>query len=336
VRSYHANLGGGIGGLSVREHDIPRTGPGQALVRVRAGSLNYRELMILRGWYPLPIKDDVVPISDGAGDVAAIGEGVSRVAVGDRVAAAIFPRWIDGRLTADVADQLGGSLDGMLTEYALLDAGALVRIPDCLSYEQAATLPCAGVTAWHALNGGRGLQAGETVLTLGSGSVSLFAIQFAKAFGARVIATAGSSEKAGRLRALGADEAIDYRATPNWHELVRELTGGGVDHVIEVAGQLEQSVHATAPNGEIAFVGLLSDSGAGLPSLDPRLLWLSGADIRTVAVGTRAHFEAMTRAIEANAIEPVIDRVFRFDEAVDAYRYYESARPFGKVVITHS
>lgn len=196
--------------------------------------------------------------------VAAIGEGVSGVAVGDRVAAAVFPRWMDGRFAFDVADQLGGSLDGMLTEYALLDADALVGIPDHLSYEQAATLPCAGVTAWHALTGGRGLWAGETVLTLGSGGVSLFAVQFAKAFGARVIATAGSGEKAERLRALGADEAIDYRATPNWHELVRELTGGGVDHVVEVTGCLEQSVRATAMKGEIAFVGLLSDGGNGV------------------------------------------------------------------------
>ena len=223
MRSYHADLGCGIDGLSVREHDTPQPGPGQALVRVRASSLNHRELMILRGRYPLPIKDDVVPVSDGAG-------------------------------------------------------------PDYLSYEQAATLPCAGVTAWHALTGGRGLRAGETVLTLGSGGVSLFAVQFAKAFGARVIATAGSGEKAERLRALGADEAIDYRATPNWHELVRELTGGGVDHVVEVTRRLEQSVRATAMNGEIAFVGLLSEGGNGVPSLDPSLLWLSGADVRSRSV----------------------------------------------------
>jgi NADPH:quinone reductase-like Zn-dependent oxidoreductase len=333
VKSYHANLGAGIDGLVVREHDVPEPGHGQVLVRVRASSLSYRELMILRGWYPLPIRQDVVPISDGAGEVAALGAGVSRdFAVGDRVSVAIFPRWIDGRFGLDVADQL----DGMLTEYALLDADALVRIPDHLSCEQAATLPCAAVTAWHALTGGRGLQAGETVLTLGSGGVSLFALQFAKAFGARVIATAGSAEKAERLRALGADETINYRATPAWHERVRELTGGlGVDHVVEVTGQLEQSLQATARNGEVAFVGMLSDGAAGLPPLDPRVLWMSGADVRTIAVGTRAHFEALNRAIQAHAIEPVIDRVFAFAEAVEAYRYYETSKPFGKVVIAH-
>jgi NADPH:quinone reductase-like Zn-dependent oxidoreductase len=251
VKSYHSNLGAGIDGLVVREHDAPEPGSGQVLVRVRASSLSYRELMILRGWYPLPIRPDVVPISDGAGEVAALGAGVSRdFAVGDRVSAAIFPRWIDGRFGLDVADQLGGSLDGMLTEYALLDADALVRIPDHLSYEQAATLPCAAVTAWHALTGGRGLQ-------------------------------------------------------------------------------------ATARKREVAFVGMLSDGDTGLPPLDPRVLWMSGADVRTIAVGTRAHFEALNRAIRVHAIKPVIDRVFAFAEAVEAYRYYETSKPFGKVVIAH-
>ena len=335
MKSYHANLGAGIDGLVVREHDTPTPGPGQVLVRVRASSLSFRELMILRGWYPLPIKQDVVPISDGAGEVARVGEGVTRVAVGDRVAAAMFPRWIDGRFDFPYADQLGGSLDGMLTEYAVLDQDALVQIPAHLSYEQAATLPCVGVTAWNALTGSRGLVAGETVLTLGSGGVSLFAVQFAKALGARVISTTGSDEKAQRLCALGADETINYVATPDWHERVRELTGGaGVDHVVEVTGRLEQAISSTALEGEIAYVGLLSDDD-GLPPIDAKLLWMSGADVRTIAVGSRAQFVAMNRAIEANGIEPVIDRVFGFDEAAEAYRYYENARPFGKVVIAH-
>lgn len=335
MRSYHANLGAGIGGLAVSEHDTPRPGPNQVLVRVRASSLSFRELMILRGQYPLPIKPDVVPISDGAGEVVAVGEHVGRVVVGDRVTASMFPRWIDGPFAMEYADQLGGSLDGMLTEYALLDAEALVHIPGHLSYEQAATLPCAAVTAWNALTGGRGLQAGETVLTLGSGGVSLFAIQFAKAFGGRVISTTSSEEKAQRLRALGADEVIDYRATPAWPEPVRDLTdGAGVDHVIEVTGQLGQSLESVAIAGEIAFVGLLSD-GAGLPPIDPKLLRMSAADVRTIAVGSRAQFIAMNRAIAVNGLTPVIDRVFSFDEAVEAYRYYESTQPLGKVVIAH-
>jgi NADPH:quinone reductase-like Zn-dependent oxidoreductase len=334
MRSYHASLGAGIDGLVVREHELPQPGPGQALVRVRASALNNRELMILRGWYPLPIKQDVVPISDGAGEVAAIGPDVERVAVGDRVTASIFPRWHEGRFRLEVADQLGGSLDGMLTEYALLDAEALVPLPDALAFEQAATLPCAAVTAWNALTGGRGLTAGETVLTLGSGGVSLFAVQLAKALGARVISTTSDPAKAARLHALGADETIDYRAVPDWPERVRELTGGaGADLVVEVSGHLEPAIRSAALGGEIAFVGLLDDDP--LPALDPRLLWLSGADVRTLAVGSRAQLAALLQTVSAHRIEPAIDRTFGFDEAPDAFRHYASARPLGKVVIAH-
>ena len=335
MRSYHVNLGAGIEGLSVREHERPEPGPGQALVRVRATSLSFRELMILRGWYPLPVKPDVVPISDGAGEVVALGEGVTGVAVGDRVAAAVFPQGAAGPFALEHAAQLGGSLDGLLAEYALLPAAALVRLPAHLSFEEGATLPCAGVTAWNALTGGLGLRAGETVLTLGTGGVSLFALQFATAFGARTIATTGSPDKVERLRGLGADHVIDYRATPDWHEEVRALTGGqGVDHVVEVAGSLGQSLRAVAVGGEIAFVGLLAGEAATAP-VDPRLLFMSGAVVRTVAIGSRAQFVDMLRAVAANRLHPVVDRAFPFAAAPDAYRYYASARPFGKVVITH-
>jgi NADPH:quinone reductase-like Zn-dependent oxidoreductase len=332
MQSYHANLGGGIDGLSVRDHDTPEPGPSDVLVRVRARSLSFRELMILRGYYPLPIKPDLVPISDGAGEVVAVGEGVRRAAPGDRVAASIFPRWLDGPFDRARADQLGGSLDGMLTECALLPEDALLPIPEHLSFEQAACLPCVAVTAWNALTGGRGLRAGETVLTLGSGGVSLCALQFAKAFGARVIATTGTAAKAERLRALGADEVVDYRATRGWDERVREVTGGrGADHVIEVAGMLEPSIRSVAVAGEIAFVGTL---GGGAARIDPGLLFTSAAVVRMIAVGSVAQFAQMNRAIEANRLVPVIDRVFGFDEAVEAYRYYEAAQPFGKVVIS--
>lgn len=336
MRSFHANLGSGIDGLVLREHETPAPGRGEVLVRVRASSLGFRELMILRGWYPLPIKHDVVPVSDGAGEVVAVGEGAARFAVGDRVAATLFPDWQDGTFTPQVAaSQVGGSIDGMLTEYAVLNERALVHIPRHLSFEQAATLPCAGVTAWNALTGGRGLLAGETVVTLGSGGVSLFALQIAKSFGARVIATAGGEVKAARLLELGADDAIDRHATPNWYERVRELTdGAGADHVIEVTGLLGPAIRAAAVNGEIALVGFLSDDG-GLPPIDPKTVWLSGVHLRSVAVGSRAHFLALNRAFEVNRLEPAIDKVFGFDEAPDAYRYYESANHVGKVVISH-
>jgi NADPH:quinone reductase-like Zn-dependent oxidoreductase len=334
MRSYRVTPGAGIDGLRVETDDRPRPGRSEVVVRVRAVSLSYRELMILQGWYPLPVKADVIPVADGAGEIVAVGEGVERFIVGDRVTAAAFPRWLDGRFSVENSAQLGGSLDGMLTEYARLDEAALVRIPEHLSFEEASTLPVAGVTAWNALTGGRGLQSGETVLTIGTGGVSLFAIQFAKASGARVLATTSSEHKAAALRTLGADAVLNYRQQPDWPARVRELTNAaGVDHLVEVTGALGDSLTAVARQGEIAFVGLLGDT-EGLDPLDVKQLWLAGANLRTLAVGSRAQFDAMMRAISTNGIRPVVDRVFSFDDAPDAYRYYESARPFGKVVIS--
>jgi NADPH:quinone reductase-like Zn-dependent oxidoreductase len=203
MKSYHASSGVGLSGLILREGQMPTPGPNEALIRVRANSLNYRKILVLRGTYPLPVKPAVVMGSDGAGEVIAIGSSVTRVKVRDRVAAAMFPRWHDGPITWEYATQLGGTLDGMMAEYVTLSEEGLVPLPDHLSFEEGATLPCAAVTAWSALAGARRLQAGDTVLTLGSGGVSLFAVQFAKLFGARVIATTSSGEKAERLRALG-------------------------------------------------------------------------------------------------------------------------------------
>lgn len=335
MKSYHVTYGGGIDSLVLREHEIPKPGPGEVLVRVRATSLNARELMILRGDYPLPVKPDVVAVSDGAGEVAGIGEGVTRVKVGDRVAATLFPLWLDGPFSFDVAPQVGGSLDGMLTEFAALSEHGLVLIPDHLSFEEAATLPCAGVTAWHALTGGRPPVPGDTILTLGSGGVSLFALQFAKVYGARVIATTSSDEKAKQLTALGADEVVNYRAIPDWYTAVRKLTGGrGVDYVIEVggAGTLQNSLKSVAVQGQISWVGVLSQ---GEPTISLAALRSAFATLQFIAVGSRAQFIAMNRALEVNRLKPVIDRVFPFAEAVDAFRYYQAGRFFGKIVIKH-
>jgi len=335
MKSYRVEYGGGLSSLTVQEHPVPEPRFREALVRVRANSLNARELSILRGHYPLPVKPVLVPVSDGAGEVVAVGPGVTRVKVGDRVAASIFPFWIDGPFGVEQAPQLGGSLDGMLTEYAALPEEALVQLPAHLSFEEGATLPCAAVTAWNALTGGRGLRGGETVLTLGSGGVSLFAVQLARLLGARVIATTGSEEKGERLRALGASEVINYRTTPAWEVKVRELTGGrGVDRVVEVLGTIPQSLRSVAIEGEVAFVGLLSDD-ARTNSIDPYLLFTSVAVVRVIAVGSRAQFLAMNRAISEHRLRPVIDRVFPFSEAAEAYRYYQAASPFGKVVISH-
>jgi NADPH:quinone reductase-like Zn-dependent oxidoreductase len=333
MKSYHASSGVGIAGLTLREDAGPQPGPREILVRVRANSLNFRELMVLSGNYPLPVKSDVVMGADGSGEVVDVGPGVSRVKIGDRVAASMFPRWLDGPIDWEYAPQLGGSLDGMLTEFVVLSEDGVVRIPEHLSFEEAATLPCAAVTAWNALTGARRLQAGDTLLTLGSGSVSLFALQFAKLFGARVIATTSSDEKASRLRAAGADDVINYRTTPAWHLAVRALTGGrGVDQVVEIGGgTLEQSIQATALNGQINFIGRLSD---GASAIDINMLYNSVATLRVIFAGNRAQFVAMNRAIAVNRLKPIIDRVFPFDQVVEAFRYYEKTRPFGKVVIS--
>ena len=334
MKSYHANSGAGLDGLTVKHHDEPRPGTREVLVRVRANSLNYRELSVLRGKYPLPVKPDVVMGADGAGEIVALGSGVTRVKIGDRVAAAMFPRWIDGPFASESSPQLGGSLDGLMTELIVLSEDAVVQIPDHLSFEEGATLPCAAVTAWNALTGSRRLQAGDTVLTLGSGGVSLFALQFAKVIGARVIATTSSDEKAKRLTSLGADSVINYRTTPDWHLRVRELTAGrGVDQVIDIGGgTLEKSIKSTAWEGEVEFIGMLESTAS---TLDIRTLYSAIAKLRVVAAGNRAQFIAMNRAITVAKLKPVIERVFGFDELPAAFRYYESNRPFGKVVIRH-
>ena len=295
-------------------------------------------MILVLGFYPLPVRPDVIPVSDGVGEVVAVGSSVTHIKVGDRVAGAVFPYWIDGPYTRDVAPQLGGSLDGMLTEYAILPEEGVVHIPEHLSFEEAAALPCAAVTAWNALTGGHPLLAGDTVLTLGSGGVSLFALQFAKLFGTRVIATTSSEEKAERLKALGADAVVNYRTTPDWSGTVRELTGGrGADHVIEVGGPstIVQSIKATRVLGEVALIGFATDPKAS-PDVGVHRATTAGlVTLRSIAVGSRAQFLAMNRAIAVNGLKPVIDRIFPFTEAKAAYRYYQEAQPFGKVIISH-
>jgi len=334
MKSYHGGLGVGIAGIVQRQHDDPKPGRHAVLIRLRAASLNARELMILAGQYSLPVKPDVVLLADGAGEVVAIGDDVTRARIGDRVACAVFPHWIDGRFGWEFSAQLGGSLDGILTELAVVDEQAVVAIPEHLSWEEAATLPCAGVTAWNALSGMRTPVPGETVLVLGSGSVSLFALAFAKMFGARVIATTSSDEKAERLRRLGADEVVNYRAIPEWQEKVRELTDGrGVEHVIDIGGggTLAKSLRSTAVEGQVAAVGWLANETS---SIDVKAIVGSIVTLRRIAIGSRAQFTAMNRAIAASGMNPVIDSVFPFADAISAFRYYKAGKYFGKVVIT--
>lgn len=339
MRAYHLEAFGKVEGIVLRDDAAARpvpAGPTGIVVRVRAASLNKRDLLILHERYPLAAVPGVVPLSDGAGEVVAVGEAVTRFAVGDRVSCAYFPRWHDGRISPDFFDQPGCTLDGMLTEYAVLDEQWVVRVPDHLTWEEAATLPCAAVTAWNALTGadaGPPLP-GRSVLTLGTGPVALFAVQFAKLLGCRVVSTTSSEEKADRLKALGADAVVNYARIPEWGAEVRELTDGGADLVVETGGPdtIEQSVRASSLHGEIALLTTGSATRAGI-EISHAAYASSLATIRRVFVGSRAQFEAMNRAVAAHELHPVVDRVLPFEEAQAAYRGYAADSPFGKVVI---
>ncbi len=322
-----------LAGLSLRQVPDPVPGPGEVLVRVHACSINYRDQIIPLGFYMGgPVAEDTVPLSDGAGEIVALGEGVTGWAVGDRVAGLFFQNWADGAPSPAIGPALGAAgAPGMLQDLVALPAHGVVRIADSLSYEQAACLPCAGVTAWNALMAGpRPVKAGDSVLVLGTGGVSLLALQIAKAAGATVVATSSSDAKLERVRALGADHTINYRTTPEWGAEAARLTGG-IDHVVEVggAGTLAQSIAAVGFAGEIALIGVLTREG----NTNPHGLMFKGASIRGIFVGSRAMAEGLNAHVDAHGIQPVIDRRFAIEDTLDAFAYVASPDLFGKVVI---
>jgi NADPH:quinone reductase-like Zn-dependent oxidoreductase len=333
LRAWRYTGGLGAENLKIVELPDPSPGPGQAVVRVHACSLNYRDLAVMRGAYGGGVKAPLIPLSDGAGEVTAVGAGVNRVKPGDRVAGIFFPDWIEG--PADdlkAASALGGTTDGMMAEQVCLNAGSLVHVPEHLSFEEAAALPCAAVTAWHALFHSGRLKPGESVLVLGTGGVSLFALQFARMAGARVIATSSNDAKLERLRHMGADVLINYKNTPEWDKPVKKATNGaGVDHVVEVggAGTLALSSKSVRRGGHIALIGVL----AGRSEFDPRIMMLKAARLQGIYVGSREMFEEMNRAISLAAMRPVIDRVFEFGEFHEALQYLESGAHFGKICV---
>jgi NADPH:quinone reductase-like Zn-dependent oxidoreductase len=322
-----------LDGLRRAERPEPQPGPREVLIRVRATSINYRDHLVLTGRYFAAVERETIPLSDGAGEVVSVGPGVTRFKPGDRVAGTFFQVWVNGP-RRDWYPALGVPLDGMLSEYVVLQEDGVVAIPSGLSFEEAATLPCAGVTAWSALTVlGKPIKAGDTVLCLGTGGVSTHAMQFASATGARVIITSSSDEKLARARQLGASDGINYKTHPEWQKEVARLTGGrGVDCVVEVGGvgTLARSYEAIGFGGKIMLIGFLGGPG----EQNPAALMMKGGSLHGVGVGSTAMFEDMNRAIEVNGIKPIVDKVFPFDEAPEAFRQFAAGNFFGKVVIT--
>jgi NADPH:quinone reductase-like Zn-dependent oxidoreductase len=334
MKAYELRASFGIDSVVPVDRPEPRPGQRQVVVRMKAFSLNYRDLLVIKGLYNPKLRLPLVPLSDGAGVVEAVGDGVTRVKVGDRVAGIFMQQWLAGSVTEAMArSALGGAIDGALAERVLFDEDGVVRVPDHLTDEEAATLPCAAVTAWHALVAEGGIRAGDTVLTQGTGGVSLFALQIAGMHGARVIITSSSDAKLERARQLGASEGINYKTTPDWERRARELTGGvGVDHVVEVGGAntLGRSLKAVRMGGRISLIGVLAGAQG---EVSPLPAVMKNVRIQGIFVGSRAMFEDMNRAVALNNLHPVIDRVFGFDEVREALRYMESAAHFGKICI---
>lgn len=335
MRAWQVEDEWGIDHLRMIETDARKPGAGEVLIRMRAASVNYRDLLTVQGMggtRRLPL----IPFSDGAGEVIAVGEGVSRVKIGDRVCPMFFEGWIDGRPDAQKRSRpLGGPLPGVLQEEFVAKAEAVSPVPKGWSFEEAATLPCAGLTAWRALMVEGELKAGETVLVQGTGGVSIFALQFAKMARAKVIVTSSSDEKLARAKALGADETINYKATPEWAKAALALTGGaGVDHVVEVggAGTLNQSLEAAKVGGRIEVIGVLSgfSQQIAMPTLFGKNLRMIG-----LSVGSREMFEQMVAAIDEAGMRPVIDKTFSFAEVPDALRCMKGAGHFGKICVAY-
>lgn len=329
MKAYELTPGGGIDGIHLVDRPEPQAEADEVVVRVRATSLNYRDLILARS-----NPEAIVPLSDGAGDVIAVGSRVTGIEIGDRVAGCFFPNWIDGGSNVDaIRVALGGaSTDGMLAEQVALRAQGVVKLPSSLTYEEAASLPCAAVTAWNALFEQVEFRPGHAVLLLGTGGVSIAGLQLAHAAGMRTVITSSSNEKLEHARRLGASATINYREREDWERAAREATSGrGVDQVLEVGGEgtWVQSMAAARTGGHIALIGGVSQDrpAGGVPLLG------RGLRATRITVGSRRMFEDMLRAMEVSDIHPVIDRVFDFDQAVEAYRYLESQSHVGKVVI---
>jgi NADPH:quinone reductase-like Zn-dependent oxidoreductase len=335
VKTYELAGDFGIKALVINEITAPELKSHEVRIKIRATSLNFRDLMMITGVYNPNLKKPAVPLSDGAGEIVEVGDAVTRVKVGDRVMGIFMQKWLSGRPNVEAARSSlgGGGPKGMLAESVVLHEDGVVHVPEHLSFEEAATLPCAAVTAWHALVTTGQIKPGDTVLTQGTGGVSIFAAQFALAAGARVIGTSSSDEKLQKLKKLGVSDLINYKKTPEWGKEVLKLTGGqGVDHVVEVggAGTLAESLKAVRMAGQISVIGVLS----GVEStVGPTPILVKSVRMQGIFVGSREMFEAMNAAISLHKIKPVVDKVFSFEQAKEALQYMESGSHFGKIVI---
>lgn len=332
MRTIKLQKPGGLDRLQVADSERVAPGYGEIVVRIGASSLNFHDYAVVTGMIPTP--DGRIPMSDGAGEVVEVGEGVREFAVGDKVVSTFFPHWMDGEPALEfMLDVPGDGADGFAREYVTAPATSFTRAPQGYSDAEAATLTCAGLTAWRALVVNGQVKAGDTVLVQGTGGVSIFALQFAKAAGARVIATSSSDEKLERLRSMGADHLINYKSQENWGEVARGLTGGrGVDHVVEIGGSgtMPQSIAATRIGGHIALIGVLAGIAGNVPTM---YVMQGNQRIIGLTVGARRHQQDMVRAIEANGIRPVIDTHFPLEQIADAFRHQESGKHFGKIVL---
>ncbi len=324
----------GITSLKIVDRPEPAVKPGHVRLRMKAWSLNYRDLMVVRGQYNPKLKFPFVPLSDGVGEVVEVGEGVDTVKVGARACPLFMPLWQAGRLNdAQGKSALGGAWPGVLADTVVMPAGGVTAVPEHLTDAEAATLPCAAVTAWHAVITAGQIQPGDTVLIQGTGGVSLFALQFALLAGATVIATSSSDEKLARVLKMGAAHGINYRTQPDWEVAVRDLTkGAGVRHIVEVggAGTMPKSLKAVQTAGTISLIGVLT-GGAG--EFNPLPILMKNIRVQGIYVGSGEMFAAMNQAISRQQIRPTIDRVFKMDEVQAAFRHLESGQHFGKVVI---
>ncbi len=332
MRAYEIVSEGGLDALALSQRQSPQPGQGEILVGVRASSINYRDLSTIEDPVPRGISFPRIPNSDGAGEVIGVGAGVTRFKTGDRVAGCFFQNWSDGRISAEaMASAMGGAVDGVLAEQAVLRETGAVHIPSHMSFEEASTLPCAGLTAWNCLLEQGGLKPGNTALFLGTGGVSIFGLQIAKIMGARTIITSSSDEKLERAKGLGANQLINYRRNPDWEAEVLELTNGvGVDVAIETGGggTLEKTIEATRIGGTISLIGVLTSG-----TINPTTIMRKSIRLQGVYVGNRRMFEDMNAAFALNQVHPVVDQIFDFEDARSGYHVMREAGHFGKLVV---